>query len=210
LPRRPEKAKSRHNLWNPGNVDFQVGLAPVVALIATLLLGKADYADGGAMDYTTERHTAMTPRLNPYKAAPEAMKAMVALENYVQESGLDHTLIDLVITRASQINGCAYCIHMHTKDARARGETEERLYLLDAWRDSPLYSERERAALAWTEAVTLVSETHVPDAVYDLARQHFSETELVKLTLCVAAINAWNRIAISFRSVHPINRTRAA
>ena len=147
----------------------------------------------------------MTPRLNPYKAAPEAMKAMVALENYVQESGLDHSLIDLVMTRASQINGCAYCVHMHTREARARGETEERLYLLDAWRNSPLYSERERAALAWTEAVTLVSETHVPDTVYDQARQHFSETELVNLTLCVATINAWNRIAISFRSVHPIH-----
>ena len=145
----------------------------------------------------------MTTRLNSYKAAPEAMKALVALENYVQESGLDHSLVDLVITRASQINGCAYCIHMHTSEARARGETEERLYLLDAWRDSPLYSERERAALAWTEAVTLVSETHVPDDVYDQARQHFSETELVNLTLCVTAINAWNRIAISFRAVHP-------
>ena len=153
----------------------------------------------------------MSPRLNPYKAAPEAMKALVALEKYVQESGLDHSLIDLVKTRASQINGCAYCIHMHTSEARARGETEERLYLLDAWHESPLYSERERkrAALAWTEAVTLVSQTHVPDGVYDQARQHFSETELVKLTLCVAAINAWNRMAISFRSVHPIHRTRA-
>lgn len=147
----------------------------------------------------------MTPRLNPYKAAPEAMKAMVALENHVQQSGLDHSLIDLVITRASQINGCAYCIHMHTGEARARGETEDRLYLLDAWRDSPLYSERERAALAWTEAVTLVSKTHVPDTVYDQACQHFSETELVNLTLCVATINAWNRIAIGFRSVHPTN-----
>jgi len=151
----------------------------------------------------------MTPRFNPYKAAPEAMKALAALENYVQESGLDHSLIDLVKTRASQINGCAYCIHMHTSEARARGETEERLYLLDAWHESPLYNERERAALAWTEAVTLVSETHVPDAVFDQARQQFSETELVNLTLCVAAINAWNRVAISFRSVHPIHRTRA-
>ena len=148
----------------------------------------------------------MTPRLNPCKAAPAAMKALVALEKYVQQSGLDHALIDLVKTRASQINGCAYCIHMHTSEARARGETEERLYLLDAWHESPLYSERERAALAWTEAVTLISETHVLDAVYDQARQYFSETELVNLTMCVAAINAWNRIAISFRSVHPIHR----
>jgi AhpD family alkylhydroperoxidase len=145
----------------------------------------------------------MTPRLNPYKAGPEAMKALVAPENYVQESGLDHSLIDLIKTRASQINGGAYCIHMHTSEARARGETEERLYLLDAWHESPLYSERERAALARTEAVTLVSETRVPDAVYDLASQQFSETELAKLTLCVAAINAWNRIAIGFRAVYP-------
>ena len=145
----------------------------------------------------------MTSRLNPYKAAPEAMKALVALENYVQQSGLDHSLIDLVKTRASQINGCAYCIHMHTSEARTRGETEERLYQLDAWHESPLYSERERAALAWTEAVTLVSETHIPDVVYDRARQHFSETELANLTLCVTAINPWNRIAISFRAAHP-------
>ena len=128
----------------------------------------------------------------------------------MQESGLDHSLIDLVKTRASQINGCAYCIHMHTSEARARGETEERLYLLDAWHESPLYSERERAALAWTEAVTLVSETHVPDGVYDQARQHFSETELVNLTVCIAAINAWNRVAIGFRAVHPIHWKGAA
>ena len=148
----------------------------------------------------------MNPRLNPHQAAPEAMKALLALENYVQQSGLDHSLIDLVKTRASQMNGCAYCIHMHTGEARARGETEERLYLLDAWHESPLYSERERAALAWTEAMTLLSETHVPDRVYDQAREQFSEAELVNLTLCVAAaINAWNRIAISFRAVHPTN-----
>jgi AhpD family alkylhydroperoxidase len=155
------------------------------------------------MEETRERYTTMKPRLNPYQAAPQAMKALVALENYVQQSGLDHSLIDLVKTRASQINGCAYCIHMHTGEARARGETEERLYLLDAWHESPLYSERERAALAWTEAVTLLSETHVPDRVYEQAREQFSEAELVNLTLCVAAINAWNRIAISFRAVHP-------
>ncbi len=145
----------------------------------------------------------MKPRLNPYQVAPEVMKAVLALESQVQASGLEPSLIDLVKTRASQINGCAFCIHMHTRDARARGETEERLYLLDAWRESPLYSERERAALAWTEAVTLISETHVPDAVYAEVRQHFAEDELVKLTLAVAAINTWNRFAISFRSIHP-------
>jgi AhpD family alkylhydroperoxidase len=145
----------------------------------------------------------MKARLNPYQAAPEEMKALTALENAIQASGLEPSLIDLVKTRASQINGCAFCIHMHTRDARARGESETRLYLLDAWRESPLYSDRERAALEWTEAVTLVSQTHVPDAVYDEVTRHFAEGELVKLTLLIATINAWNRIAISFRSVHP-------
>jgi AhpD family alkylhydroperoxidase len=138
------------------------------------------------------------------------MKTIAAMEAYVQSSGLEASLIELVKTRASQINGCAYCIHMHTRDARARGESEERLYLLDAWRESPLYTERERAALAWTEAVTLVSQTHVPDAVYEEVRRHFAEDELVKLTHLVATINVWNRIAISFRSVHPVKRTEAA
>ena len=149
----------------------------------------------------------MQPRLNPFKVAPEIMNALGALETAVQASGLEQSLIELVKTRASQINGCAFCIHMHTRDARARGETEERLYLLDAWRESPLYTDRERAALAWTEAVTLVSQTHVPDAVYEQVKQAFSEKDLVHLTMLVATINAWNRIAISFRSVHPVKVT---
>jgi AhpD family alkylhydroperoxidase len=152
----------------------------------------------------------MKPRLNPYQAAPDAMKAMMALESCVEGSGLEPSLIELVKTRASQINGCAFGIHMHTRDARARGETEERLYLLNAWRESPLYTDRERAALAWTETVTLVSKMHVPDAVYDEVRRHFDEGELVTLTLLVATINAWNRIAISFRSVHPVKAARAS
>ena len=152
----------------------------------------------------------MKPRLNPYQAAPDAIKALTALESYVQNCGLDHSLIDLVKTRASQINGCAFCIHMHTREARAHGETEERLYLLDAWRESPLYSERERAALAWTEAVTLVSQTHVPDAVYEEVSGQFAPDEIVKLTLLIATINAWNRIAISFRSIHPTKAAHAA
>lgn len=143
----------------------------------------------------------MQPRINPYKAAPEMMEALGALENAVRASGLERSLIELVKIRASQINGCAFCLHMHTRDARAHGETEERLYLLDAWREAQLYSERERAALAWTQAVTLVAQTRVPAAVYDEVRRHFDEAELVKLTLLVATINAWNRIAISFRSV---------
>jgi AhpD family alkylhydroperoxidase len=145
----------------------------------------------------------MQTRLNPYKAAPELMKAMMALEEKIQASGLEQPLVELVKTRASQINGCAFCLHMHTRDARAGGETEARLYLLDAWEESSLYTERERAALAWTDAVTLVSQTHVPDAVYDEAMRHFAEDELAKLSVLVATINAWNRIAIGFRIRHP-------
>jgi AhpD family alkylhydroperoxidase len=146
----------------------------------------------------------LAPRLNYYKASPDAIKAMVDFEGYVQGCGLESSLLDLIKTRASQINGCAYCIYMHTHEARARGESEERLYLLDAWRESPLYSERERAVLAWTEAVTLISQTHASDAVYEEARRHFTEEELVKLTIAIIAINAWNRIAIGFRAVHPV------
>ena len=152
----------------------------------------------------------MKARLNPFQAAPEEMKALTALENAIQASGLEPSLIHLVKTRASQINGCAYCIHMHTRDARAHGESEERLYLLDAWRESPLYTDRERAALAWTETVTLVAQTHVPDEAYDEVRREFDGAELVKLTMLVVAINAWNRIAISFRSQHPVHKAKSA
>ena len=152
----------------------------------------------------------MNPRLNPYQAAPEAMKAVAALDTYVQGSGLEPSLVELIKMRASQINGCAYCLHMHSRDARAKGETEERLYLLDAWRESPLYTDRERAALGWTEAVTLVSQTHVPDDAYEELRGQFSEEEVVKLTVSIAPINAWNRVAISFRAVHPLPRPHAA
>lgn len=152
----------------------------------------------------------MEARLNPYKVASDAVNALIALERYVQASGLDKTLLDLVKTRASQLNGCAFCIDMHTHEARLHGETEERLYLLDAWRESPLYSARERAALAWTEAVTLVAKTHVPDAVYEEARQQFSEEELVQLTVAIGAINSWNRISISFRAIPAARPSRAA
>ncbi|MES1150987.1 MAG: carboxymuconolactone decarboxylase family protein [Dongia sp.] len=151
----------------------------------------------------------MKARLNPYKASPEVMKAIEALEKAIVESGLEPSLIELVKTRASQINGCAFCIHMHTRDARAHGETEERLYLLNAWRESPLYTDKERAALAWTEALTLISETHAPDDVYDELRKHFGEAESVDLTALIGQINIWNRIAIGFRSVHPV-RAKAA
>ena len=143
----------------------------------------------------------MKPRLNPYQVAPDTIKALSALEAQVQGSGLEQSLIELVKTRASQINGCAFCINMHTLDARKNGETEQRLYLLNAWRESPVYTDRERAALAWTEAVTLISETHAPDDVYEEVRSQFSEKEMVNLTMLIATINAWNRLAISFRSV---------
>jgi AhpD family alkylhydroperoxidase len=147
---------------------------------------------------------AIQPRLNPYSVVPAMMKAVAALDSVVQSGGLEQSLVELVKTRASQINGCAYCLHMHTRDARAGGETEARLYLLDAWRESLLYSDRERAALAWTEAVTLVAQTHVPGEAYEDACEHFGDEELVNLTLLVTMINVWNRIAISFRSVHPV------
>ncbi len=143
----------------------------------------------------------MQPRIDHRKASPGAMKAMFGLENYVHQCGLPENLLHLVKLRVSQINGCAYCIDMHSKDLRAAGETEQRLYLLDAWREAPFYSERERAALAWAEAVTLVTEGHVPDEVYEQARSQFSEEELVNLTLAVVTINGWNRLSIAFRSV---------
>jgi AhpD family alkylhydroperoxidase len=152
----------------------------------------------------------MKPRLNPFKAAPDAIKALTALETSVVASGLEKSLIELVKTRASQINGCAFCINMHTEDARKNGETEQRLYLLDAWRESPVYTDRERAALAWTEAVTLISKTHAPDDVYAEVLTQFSETETANLTMLIAGINSWNRIAISFRLVPPVKAKAAA
>ena len=152
----------------------------------------------------------MKPRLNAYQVAPATIKALAALEAEVQGSGLEQSLIELVKTLASQINGCAFCINMHTQDARKHGETEQRLYLLNAWRESPVYTDRERAALAWTEAVTLISETHAPDDVYENVRAQFSEAETVNLTMLVATINAWNRIAISFRMIPPVQTKAAA
>jgi AhpD family alkylhydroperoxidase len=146
----------------------------------------------------------MKPRLNPAAAAPDAYKAMVALETAIKTSGLERSLIELVKMRASQINGCAFCLDMHSKDARAHGETEQRLYLLDAWRESPLYSDRERAALAWTEALTRVADTHAPDADYEVLAQHFGPAEQANLTMLIGAINTWNRIAIGFRLIHPV------
>jgi AhpD family alkylhydroperoxidase len=141
----------------------------------------------------------METRFDYMKVAPGAYKPMMALEEYIHTCGLEESLVHLVKLRASQLNGCAYCIDMHWKDSRALGEGEQRLYSLDAWRECPYYTERERAALAWTEAVTLISQGHVPDEVYEEVRPHFSEKELADLTLTVATINAWNRLVISAR-----------
>ena len=146
----------------------------------------------------------MTPRLNPFTAAPGLMKSWLEFGRSMNQSAeLVESLMELVKIRASQINACAFCLHMHTADARKLGETEMRLYLLDAWRESPLYSARERSALAWTEALTLVAETHAPDEVYQELQQHFTEAERVALTLLIVTINGWNRIQVGFRAVHP-------
>ena len=143
----------------------------------------------------------MKARMDYRAASPEGAKAVGALHAFVARCGLDHTLLELVKLRASQINGCAHCIDMHTKELRARGESEQRLYLLNAWREAPIYSDRERAAFAWTEAVTLVADNHVPDEVYDTVRAQFSETELANLTMAIVAINGANRLNVAFRTV---------
>ena len=143
----------------------------------------------------------MKPRLEFAKVAPGARDAMLGVERYVHGAGLEPALLELVKIRASQINGCAWCLDMHTKDARARGEREQRLYAVAAWHEAPFFTDRERTALAWTEAVTLVATTHVPDDVYAVARAQFGEKELVDLTLAVIAINGWNRLNVAFRTV---------
>jgi AhpD family alkylhydroperoxidase len=152
----------------------------------------------------------MKPRPNPFAVAPAPMQSWLDFGQGLLKCGLENTLVELVKTRASQINGCAFCLHMHTADARKHGESEERLYLLDAWRESPLYSERERAALGWTEALTLVSETRAPDDVYRALQAQFTEEEQVVLTLLIVAINGWNRIQVGFRAVHPVDQRQTA
>lgn len=151
----------------------------------------------------------MEPRIDYKRTNPDAIKTMWGLEKYVHQCGLEQSLLELVKTRASQINGCAYCIDMHTKDARSSGETEQRLYALAAWKEAPFFSERERAALAWTEAVTLVGDGHVSDMAFEAASQQFTETEIVDLTLAIIAINGWNRLAIAFRAVPGTYQTPA-
>ena len=142
----------------------------------------------------------MESRINISTVSPEALKTMLNLESYLAQCGLEHSLIHLVKMRASQINGCAYCLDMHSKDARALGETEQRLYCLDAWHETPFYTARERAALTWTESLTRVAQTHAPDDDYKTVRAQFTEPELVNLTLAIVAINGWNRLAIGFRA----------
>jgi AhpD family alkylhydroperoxidase len=143
----------------------------------------------------------MNPRIDFLKISPKAVQAMLGLQNYVNACGLEHSLMELVKMRASQINHCAYCLDMHSKDMRAAGETEQRIYLLNAWREAPFYSDRERAALEWTEALTLVHETEVPDSAYEVVRKQFSEEEIVNLSLAIVAINGWNRLCVGLRAV---------
>ena len=143
----------------------------------------------------------MQERVAYAKVAPGTMMAMRTLDQYVTQSGLEPGLLDLVKIRASQLNGCAYCVDMHTKDARARGEGEQRLYALPVWHETPFFTDRERAALAWTEAITLLAGHRVTDELYHAGRQHFSEKQLVDLTMAIIAINGWNRLSVAFRTV---------
>lgn len=156
----------------------------------------------------------MEARLDYAAAAPGAMKAMKGLQAYINTTDLEPSLLELVKLRASQINGCAYCVSLHAHDARTKGETEQRIYSLSVWREAPFYSDRERAAMEWTEALTLLAETHVPDAVFEAVRPHFSDKELADLTLAVVLINGWNRFGVSFRDVpevyEPIAQTATA
>ena len=152
----------------------------------------------------------MTQRMNFYGVAPKLLEPMLAIEGLIKAGSLEPSLIDLVKIRASQINGCAYCLHMHTSDARKAGEREERIYLLDAWHESNLYSARERAALTWTESLTRISQTHAPDADYAEVKAQFDDKALMELTLLITNINAWNRIAIGFRAEHPHDKMKQA
>jgi AhpD family alkylhydroperoxidase len=152
----------------------------------------------------------MTQRLNPFTTVPEGVAALIGVEKYLENSGLDKRLVALVKIRVSQINGCAYCLHMHTEEAQKGGESDSRMLLLDAWHESHLYTEKERAALAWAETLTHIAETHAPDDVYETARRQFSEKELANLSIAIAMINAWNRLSIGSRAEHPADLAKAA
>ena len=170
-------------------------------LVGDTLMQQQQESEESTLESTLKKKE-LKPRLNWDKASPGAMNAMLSFERYLQTTALEPSLKNLVLIRASQINGCAYCLDMHTKDARAEGESEQRLYLISAWREaSSVYTERERAALAWTEAVTLVADNHVPDDDYEEARKYFSEKDLVDLTLAIIGINGWNRLNVSFRTI---------
>jgi AhpD family alkylhydroperoxidase len=170
-------------------------------LTSPLSLYTFDVRKRMSIEYIYKGVIHMGTRMNYSKVAPGAMRAMNGIEAYIASCSLEPALKELVRLRASQINGCAYCVDMHSLDARAGGDTEQRLYALPVWRETPFFSERERAALLWTEKLTLISVDHVPDEVFEQARQHFSEEELANLTLLIATINAWNRFGISFRDV---------
>ena len=152
----------------------------------------------------------MKPRMNIFQVAPDAIKGMVAVEAAIGKSGLEHSLLELVRLRASQINGCGFCIYMHVKDALKQGETDIRLHLVSAWRESPLFTARERAALNWTETLTRVADSGAPDEDYEQLKQCFNETEIAYLTVLIGAINVWNRVQIGLRAIHPVEDTKAA
>lgn len=152
----------------------------------------------------------MKPRMNIFQVAPDAIKGIVAVETAIGKSGLEHGLVELVRLRASQINGCGFCIYMHVKDALKHGETDIRLHLVSAWRESPLFTARERAALDWTETLTRVADSGAPDEDYEQLKQHFNETEIAYLTVLIGAINVWNRVQIGLRAIHPVEDTKAA
>lgn len=152
----------------------------------------------------------MKPRLDFFAAAPDLLKQVGTLNQAVDKCGLEKSLLHLIKLRASQINGCSYCVDMHTRDARRDGETEQRLYLVSAWKESPLFSERERAAFAWVDAVTRIADGGAPEELYQATLKHFSEEELVKLTVAVGMINMWNRLCVSFHAVHPVPAAKAA
>ena len=153
----------------------------------------------GQLHGETRTESLTNPRINYGEVDPSAIQSMLPLQGYVDHSSIPRKILELVRMRASQINGCAYCLDMHSKDARAQGEVEQRIYLLSAWRESPCYTDRERAALEWTEAVTLVAKTHVPDKIYERVRKYFTEKELIELTMAIIAINGWNRLSVSMR-----------
>ncbi|RJG44527.1 MULTISPECIES: carboxymuconolactone decarboxylase family protein [unclassified Mesorhizobium] len=152
----------------------------------------------------------MKPRLEFFKADPELLKAVQTLNAKVDQCGLEKSLLHLIKLRASQINGCSFCVDMHTREARADGESEQRVYLVSAWRESPLYSDRERAALEWTETLTRLADKPVTDSLYAETLEHFSEQELVKLSVAVGMINVWNRLCVPFHAIHPVERAKAA